>query len=89
MTEKFQKESAKYISENQDSGIAAEYYGITTTVASSSVEEFNDKNSAVVRLSTRRVESKADQDPIVYTQDALVRFQYVGDHWKVHAVDWQ
>lgn len=89
MTEKFQKESAQYISENQNSGIAAEYYGITTTVASSSVEEFNEKNSAVVRLSTRRVESKGDQDPTVYNQDALVKFQYVGDHWKVHAVDWQ
>jgi hypothetical protein len=89
MTDAFQKSSAKYISEQQDNGIPAEFYGVTTTVASLELVDYAAENSATVRVATRRVETKSTQDPTVFTQYAVVHFENVEGSWKVDSATWE
>lgn len=89
MTEAFQKESAQYISEQQDNGTPEEFYAITTTVASLEMKSFTADSDATVRVATRRVETKGDQDPTVFTQYMTVTFKNVSGNWKVSGAQWE
>ena len=89
MTQKLQEEQAAYIDKSQNSGIDEAYYGITTTVISMELVEYTADSTATAVLETRRVESKAQQDPIVFTQPIEVHFTNVGGNWKVSATQWK
>lgn len=89
MTQKLQEEQARFIDQNQNSGIDEAYYGITTSVISMELTSFTTGVSATARLQTRRVESKAQQDPTVFTQGIVVEFKNVNGNWKVSALNWQ
>ncbi len=89
MTEKFRQKSAKFIDENQAAGIDEEYYGITTTAASMNVTAYVEDASATVDVATRRVESKANEDPRIFSQNVIVSFKKVEGSWKVSDVQWQ
>ena len=73
----------------KDGGIDAEPYGITTTVAAMELTNYEEGSSATAQLQTRRVETKGDEDPTVFTQDVVLEFVREDDSWKVDAIDWQ
>lgn len=89
MTEEFQKSSAQYITDHQNSGVAEDFYGITTSALTADIVSYTKGKAAVVDVGSRRVETKTGQSQRVYTAHALVRFQSVSGNWKVNAVEWQ
>lgn len=89
MTDRFKEESIAFIDEQQKTGFSEEFYGIVTSAESVKVQEFKKQESATIIVSTRRVESRSNQEDKVITQDALVFFTYVGDNWKVDNITWQ
>lgn len=89
MTDAFQQSSAQYISEHQDSGVAEDFYGITTSALTADIVSYTKGKAAVIDVGSRRVETKTGQEQYVYTAHALVRFQSVEGNWKVNAVEWQ
>lgn len=89
MTEAFQQQSAAYISEQQKNGTPADFYSITTTVASLEMVEYKEEDSAQVRIATRRVETKGSEDPTISTQYIGVTFENVSGSWKVSSAKWE
>lgn len=89
MTDAFQQSSAKYISEHQNTGVAEDFYGITTSALTADIVSYTKGKAAVIDVGSRRVETKTGQEQYVYTAHALVRFQSVEGNWKVNAVEWQ
>jgi len=89
MTAAFQKSSAEYITKQQGKGVPQEFYGITTTVAALEIQDYVQAKSATVRIATRRVETKGNQDPTISTQYIRINFQNVSGSWKVSGASWE
>lgn len=88
-TERFKQEQLKFIDENQQTGVEDEFYGISTQSVTIELVKFTAAESAVVRVGTRRSESKAGQEELVFTQYARVDFEYVSGLWKVDNITWE
>src|SRR3989339_991515 len=84
MTESFQKESLQFIEDHAQDGMAEEFYGISTTAASLTVDQFTKEQSATVNIATRRVESRSNQDRRIFSQDAIVELLFVSGNWKIN-----
>jgi hypothetical protein len=89
MTEKLRRESAEFISANQEGGVPEEFYGITTTVKSLEIVEFSSGERAVVVVGTQRIETKGSNDPKSFQQEATLEFLNVDGDWKVNAISFK
>ncbi len=89
MSADLKQKQAKFIDKNQNSGIEEDFYGITTTVASMELTHYVESDTAIAFLQSRRVETKSDQDPVVFTQNVELTFVREDDSWKVNSLEWK
>jgi hypothetical protein len=89
MTEDFKQRSLAYIDGQHDQGVASEFYGISTSVASLDLTNYTAGSAATIRVATRRIEQRSHQDPTTTTQYAIVIFKSIGGHWKVDNITWE
>ena len=89
MTERFKQESLAYIDQHKNDGIPAEFYGISTNVLSLDMVDYQDGKSAVINVSTQRIEVRSNQDPKRVEQVAQVGFEQVDGNWKVDSIRWE
>lgn len=89
MTEQFQQTSLAYIESQSNNASVDEFYGVSTRAVSFSLEQFVPQESATVRVSTQRVETRTGQEVRTFTQDALVYLLNVEGNWKVDNIVWQ
>lgn len=88
MTTAMQLEQAEYIDANQSDEVPEEYYGITTTVVSTNMDEITE-STATVTVQTQRVETTGSEDPVKSTQAMMITFEKVGENWKVSGASWK
>ncbi len=89
MSQKLRDESAQFIDANQGTGIDEEFYSIITSVISTSLDQFKEGKSAVVRVGTQRTETRGTEAAAIFTQHALLTFVNVDDTWKVDSLTWE
>ncbi len=89
MSDALRIESAKVIDGGQDEGIEEEFYSIITEVVSTALENLDEGKTAVVRVGTRRTETRGTESPVIFSQHIQLNFIFVDGAWLVDSVNWE
>lgn len=89
MTEKM-NETANRLAARLASESNAEYYGVTTQVATVDIVDFEEGSTgATVVAHTRRTETKGLEKAVTFSQSARLQLKKIGNAWKIDTFSWQ